>query len=110
MPLNLKKKALTPTEPLTLQQLPGWLKQEFGQHGVAIALIDGQQVQYQLHGLADTQQQATGQAVDRQTLFEIGSVSKPLTALAVLSLVQQGRWHLDRPLAQTAPLPLTQRR
>ncbi len=102
---EFKKKALTPTEPLTLQQLPGWLKQEFGQHGVAIALIDGQQVQYQLHGLADTQQQATGQAVDRQTLFEIGSVSKPLTALAVLSLVQQGRWHLDRPLAQQFAMP-----
>lgn len=67
---------------------------------MAIALVDGQQVQYQLHGLTDTQPQAASQAVDRQTLFEIGSVTKPLTALAVLSLVQQERWQLDLPLAQ----------
>ena len=99
---EFKKKALTPTEPLTLQQLPGWLKQEFGQHGVAIALIDGQQVQYRLHGLADTGQQ---QAVSGETLFEIGSVSKPLTALAVLSAAAQQHWQLEQPLAQQFPRP-----
>lgn len=85
--------------------MPGWLKQEFGQHGVAVALVDGQQVQYQLHGMADTQQQATSQAVDLQTLFEIGSITKPLTALAVLSAVQQERWQLDQPLAQQFSRP-----
>jgi CubicO group peptidase (beta-lactamase class C family) len=99
---EFKKKALTPTEPLTLQQLPGWLQQEFGQHGVAIALIDGQQVQYQLHGLADTGQQ---RVVSRETLFEIGSVSKPLTALAVLSVAAQQNWQLERPLAQQFAMP-----
>lgn len=99
---EFKKKALAKTESLTLQQLPDWLKQEFGQHGVALALIDGQQVQYRLHGLADTGQQ---QAVSRDTLFEIGSVSKPLTALAVLSVAAQQHWRLDQPLAQQFPRP-----
>ncbi|MFN3710101.1 MAG: serine hydrolase domain-containing protein [Alishewanella aestuarii] len=72
---------------------------------MAIALVHGQQVQYQLHGLIDTQPQAASQAVDLQTLFEIGSITKPLTALAVLSLVQQGRWQLDRSLAQQFARP-----
>lgn len=54
-------------------------------------------MQYFLHGLADI---SAGQAVSADTLFEIGSVTKPLLALAALELVQNGVWQLDKPINQ----------
>lgn len=55
-----------------------------------------------MHGLADV---ATAAPVTPHTLFEIGSVSKPLTALAVLSQVQNGRWQLTQSMAEQTALP-----
>lgn len=68
---------------------------------MAIALVHDQQVQYRLHGLADV---ATQTAVTNTTRFEIGSISKPLTALAALTLVQSGRWQLQQPVAMLSEL------
>ncbi len=53
-------------------------------------------MQYLLHGKADLANQLP---LTAQTLFEIGSISKPLTALAALKQVQAGHWQLDRPLS-----------
>lgn len=78
-----------------------WLQSEFGQQAVAIALVDRQQVKYHLHGLADVALQT---AVTKNTRFEIGSISKPLTALAALGLVQGGRWQLQQPVAALTAL------
>lgn len=100
--INFKKKAVTNTLTPTLQTLPAWLNAEFGQHAVAIALVRNQQVDYHLHGLADV---TTNTRLTEDTLFEIGSVSKPLTALAVLIQVQAGRWQLEQSLAQQVNLP-----
>ncbi|WP_445425468.1 serine hydrolase domain-containing protein [Alishewanella sp. HL-SH06] len=102
IPLILKNKQ--PTKPMTptLSNISEWLKNEFGQHGVAIAWVDGQAVRYQLHGQTNVAKQ---QAVSQNTLFEIGSLSKPLTALAIIKQLQQGKWQLDTPLAQQSPLP-----
>lgn len=68
---------------------------------MAIALVSGQDVIYQLHGHANL---AGKEAANQGTLFEIGSVSKPLTALAVLAQVQAGHWQLDQPLAAQFPI------
>ncbi|MDP5036527.1 MAG: beta-lactamase family protein [Alishewanella sp.] len=102
IPLILKNKQ--PTKPMTptLSNISEWLKNEFGQHGVAIAWVDGQAVRYQLHGQANVAKQ---QAVSQNTLFEIGSITKPLTALAIIKQLQRGKWQLDTPLAQQSALP-----
>ncbi|MBU2069961.1 MAG: beta-lactamase family protein [Gammaproteobacteria bacterium] len=100
---KFKKKALNDVELPRLENLSEWLQQEFGQHAVAIALVSAADVHYKLHGLADV---ASLQPANRGTLFEIGSVTKPLTALAVLDEVAAGRWRLDVQLAEQFKLPL----
>lgn len=99
---EFKKKALTYTKPAQLENLTQWLQQEYGSHAVAIALVSGQEVHYHLHGQADVD---NAQAVNRATLFEIGSVTKPLTALAALSEVIAGNWQLNKAVAQQVLLP-----
>lgn len=45
----------------------------------------------------------TKQAVGPATLFRIGSVTKTVTAIAVMQLIEQGRFDLQTPVAQLLP-------
>jgi CubicO group peptidase (beta-lactamase class C family) len=69
------------------------LMARLGVPGVSVAVIR----EFQLHwvkgwGVADV---ATGRPVDPGTLFQAGSISKPLTAMAALRLAQEGRLSID---------------
>jgi CubicO group peptidase (beta-lactamase class C family) len=62
--------------------------------GVSVAVIDHYKIQWAKgYGMADSRAQ-TPVTVD--TLFEAGSVSKPIAALVALRLVEQGTLNLDR--------------
>lgn len=64
--------------------------------GLAIAVTErGRLVHASGYGVADLD---TGQPVTPQTLFRIASISKPITAVAVLQLASQGAIGLDAPL------------
>ena len=61
--------------------------------GLSIAVIeDGRLLWAKGYGLANT---LTGKAVDTATLFQAGSISKPVAALAALQLWEQGKVDLD---------------
>jgi N-acyl-D-amino-acid deacylase len=70
--------------------------------GGALAVVKGRRLVYaQGYGLADRDQR---NLVRPDSLFRIASVSKPITAVAVLKLVEQGRLQLDmRALELLAP-------
>jgi CubicO group peptidase (beta-lactamase class C family) len=71
--------------------------------GLAIALIqDGAIIWNESFGLKNSE---TSDLVDPDTLFQVGSLSKPVFAYAVLRLVDQGRLDLDRPLVEYFPAP-----
>lgn len=62
-------------------------------HGVSVAAIENYEIAWAKgYGLADV---STRRPVTPETLFLAGSISKPLTAAAVLSLVEQDKLKLD---------------
>jgi CubicO group peptidase (beta-lactamase class C family) len=61
--------------------------------GVSIAVIKDFKIAWAKgYGISDVK---TGQPVGVDTLFQAASISKPVTAMAVLRLVQEGRFLLD---------------
>jgi CubicO group peptidase (beta-lactamase class C family) len=78
-----------PSTTYTLEQR----MEDYNVPGVSIAVVkDGKLRWAKGYGLANTK---TGQEVTTQTLFQAGSISKPLAALAVLKLWEEGRVDLD---------------
>ena len=73
-----------------------------GVAGVTIALVDADSGFTWTQGLgyADVTQ---GTAVTEHTLFDIGSTSKPFTAVAIMQLVEAGLLDLDEPIITYLP-------
>src|SRR5689334_6888495 len=46
---------------------------------------------------------ASGLAVERDTIFRIASMTKPVTTVAALMLLDEGRFELDEPITTCAP-------
>jgi CubicO group peptidase (beta-lactamase class C family) len=69
--------------------------------GLAAGIVQGGRlVHVTALGLADRE---AGRAVGAETVFRIASMTKNMTALAILSLRDAGRLQLDAPLAQYVP-------
>jgi CubicO group peptidase (beta-lactamase class C family) len=76
-------------DPLTLQQL----MERFHVPGVSVAVIRNFEVHWAKgYGVADVE---SGVRVDADALFQAASISKPVTAMAALRAVQDGRFSLD---------------
>jgi CubicO group peptidase (beta-lactamase class C family) len=76
-------------DPLTLQQL----MERFHVPGVSVAVIRDFEIHWAKgYGVADIE---SGAQVDADALFQAASISKPVTAMAALRAVQDGRFSLD---------------
>lgn len=67
--------------------------------GLAVAVVQDDQVVF-VKGYGEA---APGRPISRQTQFYIGSLTKSLTALAVMQLVDQGKIDLDAPVQRYLP-------
>jgi CubicO group peptidase (beta-lactamase class C family) len=77
------------------------LMKQFDVPGVAIVLVQGDRVIYARGlGVSDL---ATQKPVTTQTLFGIGSSTKPMTAIMVASLVDEGVINWDTPVTDILP-------
>jgi CubicO group peptidase (beta-lactamase class C family) len=61
---------------------------------------DGEIVQAAAAGWRDI---AAGLPIERDTLFRIASLSKPITSVVALTLLEEGRFALDEPISRWAP-------
>lgn len=86
----------------TLADIEQWLKAEFSGAGAAIAIISDDKTRFYLHGFADHQQ---NQAVSKETLFEIGSVTKPLVGLVTALAVTKQQLSLSDTVASLLQTP-----
>ena len=74
---------------------------ELGTTGAAVAIVlEGEVVYVRGFGVRNLEQNAP---VDADTVFRVGSVSKTITALAVMRLRDQGKLALDTPAATYLP-------
>lgn len=72
-----------------------------GVPALSIALVDDRQVLWsEGFGHADRERKTPATA---QTIYQIGSITKVLNAIAVLQLAEQGRLNLDDPYTQHVP-------
>jgi methyl acetate hydrolase len=69
--------------------------------GVVAIATDGRQDLYRgTFGLADI---ASGRSLRTDDLFRIASMTKPVTSIAAMQLIEQGRFSLDDPVARHLP-------
>lgn len=62
--------------------------------GLSMALVEGGKIKWAKgYGIAN---ETSGLKVDEKTIFQAGSISKPVAALAVLKLVEEGKLDLDQ--------------
>lgn len=74
---------------LTLEQM----MKKFGVPGLSIAVVKDSKIHWaKTYGVADVK---TKQALDVDTLFQAASISKPVTAMAAVKLMQDQRLSLD---------------
>jgi CubicO group peptidase (beta-lactamase class C family) len=72
-----------------------------GQPGLALAVTDGDAtLAVRTYGFADV---AARRPVTPETLFEIGSIGKTFTSVALLQLADEGRLDLDAPVTRYLP-------
>lgn len=87
----------------TIERLTPLLMSAHHVPGVSIALVRDRKVAWtRSWGVADAR---TGTPVTGDTLFEAASMTKPVFAVSVLGLVEQGKIDLDRPLAEDVAPP-----
>lgn len=87
----------------TIERLTPLLMTELHVPGVSIALVRDRKVAWtRSWGVSDVR---TGASVTDETLFEAASMTKPVFAVSVLKLVEQGKLDLDRPLADVVTPP-----
>ena len=90
-PARLARIATVLNEDIQKDRIPGAV--------LAIAR-NGKLVYFQAFGYRD---KAAGTKMTTDTIFNIASMTKPMTAVAALSLVEQGKLVIDEPISRTLP-------
>lgn len=66
----------------------------------ALIYEDGREVYHNAFGMADRE---AGTPMDRNTIVQIYSMTKPVTGVALMTLYEQGKFQLDDPVSKYAP-------
>ena len=68
--------------------------------GVTLVARNGRIVHLQAQGVMDV---ASGKPMQKDSIFRIASMSKPVAATAILMLIEEGKVHLDDPVSKYLP-------
>jgi CubicO group peptidase (beta-lactamase class C family) len=96
-------RAAVRTSALDVASIDAFVGEQVRRHGIpglSLGIVEGDQIVH-LAGYGTVDE--TGVAVTPQTPFLLASVSKPLTALAIMQLVEAGQVELDAPVQRYVP-------
>lgn len=94
-------RTISDSEPWVLSRLAEDARVALGVPGLSIAVSSGDTVTWaQGFGLADIEQSVPVRA---DTVFRLASISKPITAVAVMQLVERGLVNLEDPVQRYVP-------
>jgi CubicO group peptidase (beta-lactamase class C family) len=85
---------------VTLPEVVQYAAEKFAIPGLSVAVWAGGTETYAAHGVTNIEDP---RPVDRNTLYSIGSTSKPFAATALMHLVTQGKVELDAPVRRYLP-------
>src|SRR5690349_16647149 len=68
--------------------------------GMVVGVTEGKAHRFVAHGVSRS---GAEQPVDEHSIFEIGSITKLLTALLLADMTHRGEAHPDEPVAQLLP-------
>ncbi|MFM8320388.1 MAG: serine hydrolase domain-containing protein [Chloroflexota bacterium] len=88
---------------LAASEFTYWIQDEMARlriPGLALGVLFGEQTYRAAYGVTSVENPLP---VSADTLFQVGSISKTFTALAVMRLVERGELALDRPLIEDLP-------
>jgi CubicO group peptidase (beta-lactamase class C family) len=102
--MDADSKTLSGVDPAVLAQIAPALQGvvDAGDLSGAVTLIwrKGEEIAFDAVGLRDI---AAGKPMTRDTLFRIMSMTKPITSVAALMLMEEGKLKLDDPITRWAP-------
>jgi CubicO group peptidase (beta-lactamase class C family) len=84
-------------------RIDAFVREQVERHGIpglALSLIEGEQI---IHTAGYGKADQSGRPVTPQTPFILASASKPITALAIMQLVEAGSVELDAPVQRYLP-------
>jgi CubicO group peptidase (beta-lactamase class C family) len=93
----------TAQEPPVLEQIDALVEPYLGEQAPGIGVLamrDGEVVHMRGYGLADLEAEIP---VDENTVFDLASVSKQMTGLAAMLLIEEGRLHRGTKLGDVLP-------
>jgi CubicO group peptidase (beta-lactamase class C family) len=85
---------------VTLPEVVQYVAEKFGVPGLAVAVWHDGTESFAAHGVTNLE---NPRPVDENTLYAIGSTSKPFAATALMHLVAQGKVELDAPVRRYIP-------
>lgn len=83
------------------ERVPGWLDGARMRSGVLLAARRGKIVFHEAYG--PLTEKADSPLLQKDSIFSVSSVTKPITATAIMMLVEQGRLGLNRPVSEYIP-------
>jgi len=91
-------------DPTRLERIRSWAQSQVDDRVFAglsvLVLQDGREVFFDARGCRDL---ASGAPFGRDTVVRLYSMTKPVTSLALMTLVEEGRVHLEAPLSRYLP-------
>jgi serine-type D-Ala-D-Ala carboxypeptidase/endopeptidase len=102
--LNVTAQPAAPADNEIKQRLHGFVGDKKKPPGVAVGLIDAHGSRIFVDGKTDAKE---GRAIDADTMFEIGSVTKTFTAIVLEDMVDHKELALDDPIGKFLPPSVT---